>query len=181
MKTTILNRSKQYGFSLIEVLLGIFIVIGVLWVAVANYMEGGRSLAKVGAEDAFLSAAADCVRSQKTGPDFTTVSTQGLIDSSCMDKFGSINALRTTITNTYGGNLVVSSEDLNGLTDNIARFTITGYPQDGCNRLASGYHHKFAQITINAVVVKSPILNITSAAVAANCAAGANTILFDFG
>ena len=172
------TRRKQRGFSLPEVLIGITIVMGVLWVNIANYLEGGRTAARVGTENAFLIALSDCARGMKTGPTFAAVTNAVLIASTCLDKYEVIAG--GVISNTFGGLVTFGTADVFGVTGNVGTVTSTGYSRDVCTRLAATHHAKFTHITINTVAVKEPSapLVITPALVTANCAAATNTIIF---
>lgn len=198
-------NNKQGGFSLPEVLIGIFVVVGILWAAVSNYLEGGRSLAKVAQEDALLTATVNCVRSLQVGPDFDGIDTEVVVDSGCLDRFLVVDdstANNSLVRNTYGGFLEIIVGSVAPGTNNIARIAVTGYDQDACTVLPITYGHKYAGITLGSTVairtpgtpltltditggsvVKSPTvapLEVVAATVAAACTDGiTNTVVFD--
>lgn len=168
---------------MIEILAGIAILVGILWPAVSNYIEGGRASAKVHAEHVLLSTTVDCIRGARgfaatdmvPFPGFMNVNTAVIAYSACLDKFDVVNSA-TSISNTYAGTLSIDP------VGSLSRITVTGYDQDACTGIPIKFGQNYQQIRINNTPVKSvrPDIALTASAVVSACVDGRNnTLSFD--
>jgi prepilin-type N-terminal cleavage/methylation domain-containing protein len=87
----------------------------------------------------------------------------------------------TSITNTFGGAVTVSSVGLNGMSNNGFRVTYLNVPGAVCSKLVSGAGTNWDQITVGTALVKSfgtGNLNISSLATACSADTGSGVSIY---
>lgn len=176
--TSIQNRKNQAGYSLIEISIALIIVIGAAVAAYALYQQSKASQEAQAAQQQVMGTVA-AIKGIYSRPNFNGLTPAVLANSG---RVPNDMISGTTLTNVFGGNVLVAAANVAGGTDN--GYTIT-YPQVGraqCNSVVSGLRETFRKIEVGSTAVKdstiaTPVV-YSETAVTTACNNETNTLVF---
>lgn len=176
--TSIQNRKKQAGYSLIEISIALIIVIGAAVAAYSLYQQSKASQEAQAAQQQIMGVVA-AIKGIYSRPNFTGLTSAVLANSG---RVPTDMISGTTLTNVFGGTVTVAPANVSGGTAN--GYTIT-YPQVGraqCNSVVSGLRETFRKIVVDSTPVKDSIdaspVAYSETAVTTACNKEVNELIF---
>lgn len=173
------NNKNQSGFTLIEIMLGIAIVI-ILSVVVYTAYANAQTSSAASTEHQNLATAQATIKTLFTNNNFDKITTATAYRAEAFPK--RMNVGNNTIQNQWGGAVTVLPSGANGgnataagTPDRYFKITYPAVPKKVCAKLISATANNFGTVLVNGVIVQDLFSatkkELDEAAVAQNCSA----------
>lgn len=179
---TITNRrqSRQKGFTLIEIIVVLFIIAAILFFA-TRAATNANSRTTQNALTQQIIVLADTVTGVYKFNNFTGLSAQNLCESRQISDVCSGTGAATQIRHDFQGTVAVAPANCGGGTANCFTMAAANIPGNACASVVSGVQGKASAITVGSTVVKNASTAYSQAAANTACNADSMTITFTFG
>jgi type II secretory pathway pseudopilin PulG len=178
MKFNVMKTKKQAGFSTIELLVVMGIVMSLMIGVFFGYQQLQNSQ-KTQQESQNLGLLTQGIRDMfKSQPNYSTMTVAGLLNADLVPNNMISGA---NIVNAFAQTVTVAPATVNAIANAGFAITYNGIPKSPCTKIVTTAGYNYDIVVVGATTVKffgNP--NIDPTAVAAACAAGAgsNTIIF---
>lgn len=169
-----INMKKQAGLTMIEALFVLLLALGAIIYAVSKYNESAAADSSNKEGSNLISVIGKIKNKYTTAPDFSGVSIAVLRD---LEIFPDEMVSGTTVHSLMGGTLTAAASNATGTNDAVT-LTIPGYSKKACASITERLENSVYTMSVNGTPVKAANTPMSRNDVAANCAAGNNTVAF---